>query len=164
MTGRSIIAIALAGAMGCSSSPSAPDNGDEALAVDRLRGEPVSFVYSSGLTQSQQMIIRDVEQWRQTWEAIWRHSSPRPALPDIDFSRDMLIVAALGERPTGGYSIFIDAASAGADRLAIRLRSVSPGNGCAVTLAQTQPVDIARVPRRNGPAAFSEQRDVQRCG
>ena len=158
-----VMAIALTAATACGSSPSAPNNTDESLAVVRLRGEPVSFVYSSGLTEPQQVVIRDVEQWRQTWNAIWQHSSPRPAVPEIDFSRDMLIVVALGERPTGGYSIFIDAASAGADRLAISIRSVSPGDGCAVTLAQTQPVDVARVPRRSGSAEFSERRDTQRC-
>jgi hypothetical protein len=31
-------------------------------------------------------------------------------LPEVDFSREMLIIAALGERPTGVYGIIIDSA------------------------------------------------------
>jgi hypothetical protein len=33
-----------------------------------------------------------------------------PAAPDIDFSREMIIVAAMGPRPTSGYAITIEEA------------------------------------------------------
>jgi PrcB C-terminal len=150
-------------ALACGSAPSAPGAPGEVLAVVRLRPEPFSFSYTSGLTQPRQMLVRSATEWRQVWDAIWREHSPKPPLPEIDFAREMVVVAALGERPTGGYSVFIEAASAGPDGIALRIRSVSPASGCGVTLAQTQPVDVARIPRREGPATFAEQREIQDC-
>jgi hypothetical protein len=155
-----LFAIALVAA--CSSTPLSPEPG-EPLPVTRLRAEPFSFAYSSGLVTPQQVVIRTPAQWKQVWTDIWQNHSTHPALPEIDFAQEMVVVAALGERPTGGYSIFIDAASTEADGIAVRIRSVSPTNGCGVTLALTQPVDIARIPRKEGRVRF-EQRQEQSCG
>lgn len=150
-------------AVACGSAASAPGGGDETLPVVRLRPEPASFTYYSGLTQPQQLVIRDQTAWRQVWESIWRGHSPQPPLPDIDFGRDMVIVAALGARNTGGYSVFIDSASAGPSGVTLRIRSVSPGTACITTQAVTQPVDIARLPRREGPVIFAERQEIQDC-
>lgn len=94
---------------------------------------------------------------------MWRGHSPQPQIPDIDFSQEMVVVVALGERPTGGYSIFVESASESASGVAVRIRSVSPGSSCATTQALTQPVDIGRLPRRDGPVSFAEQTVVEEC-
>ena len=154
-----LVAVAV---MACGSNPSAPDVSEQ-LPVVRIRPEPASLTYNSGLSQAQQVIVRDRASWEQTWAAIWRNHSPQPELPAVDFSREMIVVAALGSRPTGGYGIFIDSASSGPSGVEIAVRAVSPGNGCAVTLAITNPVDAARVPRREGPIRFSERREIQEC-
>ena len=154
------LAILLAAA--CGAAPSAPD-GQEPLSVVRLRPEPVSFTYASGMTEPQQLVVRDRGAWQQAWDAIWRTHVPRPPLPDADFTRDMIVIAALGTRSTGGYSIFIESASEGPEGVAVRVRAVSPGSACAVTLATTQPVDVARVPRRDGAVVFSQRNEVQDC-
>ena len=147
----------------CGSSPSAPDQSAEPLPVTRLRTEPFSFTYASGLTEPQRLLIRDQASWQQAWAAIWTRHSSQPAMPDVDFTREMIVLAALGERPTGGYGIFIDSAAAGSGRVTLRIRSVSPANGCGVTTALTQPVDIARLPRREGPAVFTDVQETQNC-
>ena len=144
-------------------SPSSPAASDEPLPVVRLRQEPFSLTYASGLTQPQRLLIRDQAAWQQAWAAIWRGHSSQPAVPEVDFSREMIVLAALGERPTGGYGIFIDAASARSGGIAVRIRSVSPGNACGVTQALTQPVDVARLPRRTGEAVYTEVQETQDC-
>lgn len=144
----------------CGSNPSAPD---EPLPVVRLRDEAASFSYHSGLSQPQQFIVRDKAAWEQTWAAIWRPHSPQPSLPEIDFSREMIVVAAMGARNTSGYSVFIESASAGPGGINVRVRSVSPAAGCALLPVVTEPVDVARMPRRDGPGVFDERREVQDC-
>lgn len=145
------------------SSPNAPDAAQQPLTVTRLRQGAVSFSYNSGVTDSQRLVIRDQATWQQTWDAIHRFMFPAPALPQVDFAREMVIVAALGQKPTGGYSIFIDGATETANGVTVNVRAVSPGNGCAVTLALTQPVDIARVTRREGNVAFAETNATLNC-
>lgn len=144
------------------SSPSGPD-ASQPLTVTRLRSGTLSFSYNSGLTESQRLVVRDQATWQQVWNDIYKFTFPAPALPAIDFTRDMVIVAALGQKPTGGYSIFIDGATETANRVTINIRAVSPGPGCAVTLALTNPVDIARITRRDATVAFAETATTQNC-
>jgi hypothetical protein len=143
-------------------SPTEP-SGNEPLTLTRLRADASPYSYNSALVQSQRLVIRDQAAWQQAWTTMWVITNRPPALPTIDFSREMVIVAALGERPTGGYGIFLDGATESATGVTINVRTVSPGNGCAVTLALTRPVDIARVTRRDGNVSFAELSSVQHC-
>ena len=145
------------------SSPNAPDAAQQPLTVTRLRPEAFSFSYNSGITEPQRLVVRDQATWQQTWDSIYRFTFPAPALPAVDFAREMVIVAALGQKPTGGFSIFIDSGTDTANGVTINVRSVSPGGNCGVTAALTQPLDIARVTRREGSVSFSESTTVQNC-
>ncbi len=77
----------------------------------------------------------------------------------------MVVVVALGARPTGGYGILIDGASESANGgVAVIVDSSSPASDCFVSDALTQPVDIARVPVRDGAVTFVEQSHETNCG
>jgi hypothetical protein len=108
-------------------------------------------------------VVQDAEHWSTVWDQIWVNYSPVPAMPEIDFSREMLIVAALGTRPTGGYSIFVDSAYNRTDHLEVVVRTISPGAWCGGTQAFTQPVDIARLPRSSQPVHYRERSEVNQC-
>jgi protease stability complex PrcB-like protein len=149
-------------ALAACSSPSSPD-GQAPLAVTRLGPETASFTYYSGMRQSQRLVVRDQATWQQTWSTIWSNTSAVPALPAVDFDREMVIVAALGERTSGGFSILVDRVTESGNGLTVSVRSVSPGSSCIVTLALTQPVDIVRVTRRDGMVSFTETTAVQNC-
>src|SRR4030095_17180821 len=78
-----------------------------------------------------------------------------PAAPDIDFSREMIIVAAMGPRPTSGYAITIEEAYERGDRLEVVVRSISPGS-CGAFQMGTQPVEIVRIAKSERPIVFRE--------
>jgi protease stability complex PrcB-like protein len=128
-----------------------------------------SFANNSGLWDRLRVVIRDIGEWSDVWKRINSPDpthgpySPLPPLPEIDFSRDMLIVVALGARPTGSYGIIIDGAYEKDNRLEIVVRSVSPGKSCFVTQSYTQPVDIVRVARTERPVVFRETELVHEC-
>lgn len=154
---------AVAVGMAACGQPVAPDPPGIPVPVVRLRTEPCpqcSFEYYSGLTEAQRLVVRDRAAWTEVWAAIWRRHSPLPALPEVDFARDMLVVAALGERPSGGYGILVDSAAATPEGLVVLIRTISPEPSCAVTLALTQPVDIARLPRHDGAVLFSDRPEL----
>ena len=134
------------------------------LPIVRLRAEPYSFSYNSGLDQPGRIVVRDHSSWQALWAQIYRGYAPVPPVPAVDFSRDMLVVVALGLRSSGGYSILVDTANEARDSgLVVTVRSISPGPKCGVTAALTQPVDIARVPRRDGEVSFLERSEVHTC-
>ena len=150
-------------AIACSTTIDGPEGSETPVPVTRLRAEPYSFTYYSGLKAAERLVIRDEATWQTTWAAIWRNTTPGPALPAIDFEREMLVVAALGERSTGGFSIVVESASATGTALTVRIHSTAPGSSCLTTQAQTQPVDIARLPRIQGPVSFLDDASVVDC-
>jgi len=89
------------------------------------------------------------------WETIYRTVSPRPDMPFVDFSRNMVLVVALGTRPTSGYNIVLDSAELGADGLTVYTRISSPTGGLATVL--TQPVDVGVVARSTGTVRFVDR-------
>ena len=76
----------------------------------------------------------------------------------------MVVVASMGGRATGGYSIEIVRVAETTDRLYVEVREVSPGRSCIVTMAGTAPVTAVRVPRRDLPVEFVERAETRDCG
>lgn len=123
----------------------------------------VSFTNNSGISDSLRVMIRDAKAWREVWERIHSSVSPTPPLPEIDFSQEMVVVVALGARPTGGYGIIVDRAYERDDRLEIIVRKQTPGKNCNLTQAVTEPVDIVRLPKIERPVIFRETEVVHEC-
>jgi hypothetical protein len=122
-----------------------------------------SFTYNSGIADSLRIVIRDVKAWRKMWERIHTPFSPEPDLPEIDFSRQSVVVVALGTRPAGGYDIIVDRAYQRDDRLEIIVRKQTPGQTCFTTQAITQPVDIVLIPKTERSVVFRETEVVHEC-
>jgi hypothetical protein len=149
---------------GCSSKEiSSPSTGVE-VPIVRLRAEPSSFTAFSGFRESSRLVIRDRGAWRSIWDKLYQRTSLVPALPEIDFSNEVIVVAALGERGSGAYNVVFGGAteneSGGID---VVVRVISPGNRCALPAVLTQPVDLARVPRAYDSIRFVERKEVVNC-
>lgn len=145
------------------SSTAEPAPPGTAIPVTRLSPHPGSFLYYSGLQQPERLVIRDQAAWITAWSSLWPNGVPIPALPAVDFSKDMIVIAALGGRSTGGYSIFVDSARTTASGLVVFVGTSSPGRHCITTQAFTQPVDIARVPSTEAAVAFVDVPRVEDC-
>jgi len=160
---RSLIAsICALLAVGCSSSLDEAA-GHTPLKVTRLSSDPISFLYASQLRQSERLVIRDQAAWVAAWSSLWPAFAPIPAPPNVDFSREMIVLVAMGERPTGGYTILVDSAAASASGVTVWIGTSSPGLHCVTTQAFTQPVDIARLPRIDAAVRFAETTKAVDC-
>jgi PrcB C-terminal len=118
----------------------------------------------SGITKPLRVVIRDQDGWREFWKELFSRQQPVPPLPDIDFSREMLIVVAMGERNTGGFTIMVDAVYEKEKKLQVFVKSTGPGKNCMVTQALTQPVDIVRVLKSDHEVVFRETSVSINCG
>lgn len=159
---RSAIALFAMLAAGCSSPLDAPV-AHTPVTVTRLRSDAFSFTYFSQLRQPEQLVIRDQAAWVDAWASLWPAFAPIPAPPNVDFSSEMIVFVALGERPTGGYSIVVDSAGTSARGVTVWIGSSAPGPHCFTTQAFTQPVDIARLPRIDAPVHFVETSQINDC-
>lgn len=157
-----VAAVLLAGCGGSAVAPVDFNIGPQ-VTVTHLRSDGLPLTYYSGLTVAQRTVVRDAATWQATWRAIWDRTLPAPALPTIDFTREMVVVAALGERNTGGYAIGIDSAATADSGVVVWVHSTSPGASCGLTQALTQPVDVARLPLLPGPVTFRERAQTVDC-
>jgi hypothetical protein len=122
------------------------------------------FRLNSGLTVRDRMIVRDEISWSKFWLNIVGSNSPVPPTPAVDFSRETIVVANMGQRNTGGYSVSIDPAGTAGDTVILAITERSPGPTCGTTSALTQPLALARVGRPNATIRFVERQVVTDCG
>jgi len=123
----------------------------------------VAHEYYSGLRQSRATVISNDADWRAIWSSLTANYGTPPSAPAIDFDRYEVIVAALGERNSGGYDITISRIAMTNDYLYVELTALRPGPRCGTTAALTQPVDMVRIPRSHPPVIFVEKPLVNDC-
>ena len=86
-------------------------------------------------------------------------------MPAVDFANEEILIAALGERGSSGYSIVFEGASAnGKGEIDVVVHSDAPGKSCPALTVLTQPVDIARIPTTTAMIRFVETTSVTHCG
>jgi hypothetical protein len=166
-----VLAFSLAaGLAGCAASPltggdaAADRQGQGApVTVTRLRPERYALEFNSGFTAPARLVVRTEAEWREAWARIYEPRMPKPPLPAVDFTRETVLVAALGERSSGGFGIVVDSVYDTGSELQAVVRRTSPGAGCVVTGALTQPVDAVRIPATTKSVKFVDRDEVHDC-
>lgn len=113
----------------------------------------------TGIREARRMIIQDANAWAEFWSELG--VGDRPA---VDFTRDVVIAVAAGQRPSGGYEIAVTRVSQANGELRAEVRETSPGPNCLSTSTLTQPVDVVVVQGIKPKSwSFLEQKEVQAC-
>ena len=118
---------------------------------------------SSQLRDAQRLVIRGSTEWEAFWNDLNRSLTPTPALPAIDFNRQTVIVASMGQRPSGGHSIRIEAVFEDGQRVFAVTVETSPGPNCFTTQIITSPVATVVIDRVGGEVEFVEQSEALEC-
>lgn len=128
---------------------------------------PVTESLSCGLRWPGRLVVRDTATWRWLWTQTQRCHMEPSDLPPIDFEREMVIVAALGQRPHTGFGIAIDSAVLRGDELRIVITRLRQACDCPfVGQAVTSPIAMQRTPALPGLAGvtFEDRSDrATRC-
>jgi hypothetical protein len=119
---------------------------------------------STGITTRERMIVTDQATWAQVWTDIVKNHSPTPGPPTVDFDRETIVVAAMGQRSSGGYVITIDSSGVEGNTVVLTVTERSPGPTCGTTAALTAPVALARILRPRATVRFVEKTAVTDCG
>ncbi|HYH47540.1 MAG TPA: protease complex subunit PrcB family protein [Thermoanaerobaculia bacterium] len=148
-----MILAAIAGtSLGCDGSISTePDD----------REVPFQTVYRSQLSESRSE-LREVVESTGSWGALWDEIAGGPR-PDVDFTRDMVILYGAGEQPNGCYEVEIRDIERRRGVIEVEVDLLVPGTGCVCTPVTTRPVHAVRTPRLSGPVDFDVERVTIRC-
>jgi hypothetical protein len=113
----------------------------------------------TGISEARRLVIRDANAWAELWSELGVGERP-----EVDFSKNLVVVAAAGQRPTGGHEIAVDQVTQAGGVLTISVVETSPGPNCMTTASLTQPVDVVVVPAVEVRSwSFVEQKAVRGC-
>lgn len=113
----------------------------------------------TGVGEARRLIIRDANAWAAFWSELG--VGERPA---VDFTRDMVVAVAAGQRPTGGYEIAVDRVRQVNGELTVEVVETTPGPNCMTAASLTQPVDVVVVPALTARSwSFVERKEVRGC-
>ena len=121
------------------------------------------YRYHSDYTGRERLVIRSAADWNSAWDKIVGSVAPKPPIPAIDFTTHMVLLAAMGTRNSGGYTIEVPAVFESQSQLYARVLETSPGGMCGVTGALTAPVAAVIVPAFSGQVRFIEETAVRTC-
>jgi hypothetical protein len=114
---------------------------------------------NTGISESRRLVIRDANTWARFWSELGVGERP-----EIDFSRNLVVAVAAGQRSSGGYEIAVRRVSQANGDLTIEVEETTPGPNCMTTSALTQPVDVVALPAVGAKSwSFIEHQDVRGC-
>lgn len=123
------------------------------------RPGPLPWVNGFPSEKKLRLVIKNREEFSDYWKQLTSKVPPgdwAPALPEIDFSKETIVVSAMGTRPTSGYGTIIDGVCEVDGRVEVFITNYE-GGPCGMQLQiLTAPADAVRIPRTDLPIVFRE--------
>ena len=127
--------------------------------VEEVEFQIIDEGYLSGYGEESYLVIRDETEWTDVWERHSRTLMPTPC-PEIDFSKNMVICAFMGERRTTGYSISIEKIYVEDEKLYVIVVKHHPPPNADVGQAITYPYIIVSLERLDLEVVFKSNGQV----
>jgi hypothetical protein len=129
----------------------------DTLSFDRAPRTLMRYDIESYLSLPLRCVVRTQRQWDVIRPLTAIHDDREfPMAPSVDFGKEMLVVAALGVRPTFSYGIRFEGSWLRGDTLVVAVRGMEPSGDSDMDHG-VNPVVVIKVPRVSGPVFFIER-------
>jgi hypothetical protein len=139
-------------------SPTSPTQ-SEALSFERLSLGTGSLKQDQPTTR----IVRSAAELSTVWTELYSPSSLQPPKPDVDFTRQMLIVISIGIRTDGRSSVATSAVTYSGDALSVEATESVKGPECPATGVIVYPTDLILLARRDGSVSLKVTKVTKPC-
>lgn len=162
-----LVLLSLAACRGGSEPPAGPPEPENPM-LPLAEGAQLYYDDRGGITDSTRIIVLDEEAWTEAWERATALRSEPPPRPEVDFDRNMVLLAAAG-RMRPGDRIQVDSAGVRTERTTedesevfeVIVRTVE---GCGQLQTDIHPLTIVRLPRFEGRVTYVERAESRDCG
>jgi hypothetical protein len=123
---------------------------------------PEAIVYqddAGGLQDSTYVAVTDALDWGNQWERVTSTNPNPPQLPNVDFDKEMLLIAAAG-RMKAGDRIHVDSVGMKQD---VFRAFVTITTACTQLDVDVFPLEIVRVPKTSKRVQFQVARTRDTC-
>ena len=126
--------------------------------------DSVTHASVSGVVDPARRAIRSPSDWEDVWAQINSGLQPVPALPQVDFDRETLVLAAAGRRANACYAIEITAAEMRSDgAVVLDIQETVPGSSCGCLQVETHPVHVVKLGLLSSRELFVDRSPRQSC-
>lgn len=118
----------------------------------------------SGLVEPRRQVIHDEAEYLRVWT---QHAAPSNRIglpPAVDFSREMVLVVAMGRRPTGGYLIEVVDLELRGKTLRVLVGERNPVPGSMQIQQATEPVVFVALPAMSARVDFRTVKELVPAG
>ena len=129
-------------------------------------GPGLTEVYASqwsGLQAPLHRVIRDEASWTALWDSIQSMTQPPLPRPQIDFTTQELLVAALGNRPNTGYLVHIDRLVDFGGTGTVFVTTYKAGPSCGTGQAITRSVHVVATAVTASALSFNDRSRTYGC-
>jgi len=117
----------------------------------------------SGNPERKNYVINDTAAWEDLWDKVNAGLSPKPALPEIDFTRRTIIAIFQGSQPTSGYEVTITNIVNAEGHIQVVVKELMNPN-CGGLGVITRPFHIVEVDKLDAAAIeFRVKQKVRKC-
>ena len=131
-------------------------NGAQSLPIRSLKKGAFS-----GIREVKQEVVKSADAWEKLWK---QHAAAGESdkIPAVDFSKEMVVVATMGTKRTGGYTIEIEGVEAKGKTLNISVKKTSPPPDAMTIQALTAPFHFVAVPKSDLKPEFLEAKPAEK--
>ena len=104
----------------------------------------------SGQQMTKQVTVRTAAEW----QALWKDHAPTEKIPNVDFTKDMVVGIFLGSKPSAGHSVEIVGVRTDEKELVVEYVQTQPGRGTMAAQILTEPFHLVAVPKHAGTVRF----------
>ena len=90
----------------------------------------------------------------EVWFAIHANQITPPAIPEVDFTSETVIIVILGERRSAGYSVRAAGVTRGERAVEVRIEVLSPSPHLMTASVLTSPFEISAISVTDTPVTF----------
>jgi hypothetical protein len=111
----------------------------------------------SGIRRPEKEVITTEKEWEQFWKQHTSITSPPPALPKVDFAKQVVIAVTSGEKTTGGYTIEVTKVETKKDAVMVYYKETKPKPTNFTIQVLTQPYHFIRIDKQKLPVKFAAE-------
>lgn len=113
-------------------------------------------------------IVQDAGEFKRIWRILYPTCTYEsyvhaPKSPEINFSKEVVVVAALGQENNGGYAIRVIEVVQGDGQVEVLVKMTAPATGCYVTASVIWTIDIIRMEIPSKPVSIPANNETTDC-
>ncbi|MDF1673226.1 MAG: protease complex subunit PrcB family protein [Vicingaceae bacterium] len=155
-----LILISILGLLSCKSSQSSTSS-----VMEKVVFTPIELKSGNngGFKTKTNLVISTQEEFLKIWNQAFANYMNKETAPEVDFEKNIILLVALGEKTSGGYTIKVDNVIETKDNTVVNVLYTSPGKGCMTTESITYPFQIIQIEKPNKAILFSKKNIVFGC-